>query len=59
MRLAAPKPQAPAARLAGLMLMGSIDLLAVAIFGFMTAILFALAVWGLEPRKRWRNWRSS
>jgi hypothetical protein len=28
--------------------MGSVDLLAIAIFGFMTAFLFALADWGLE-----------
>jgi hypothetical protein len=58
LRLAAPRPQTPATRAAGLILMGSIDLLAVAIFGFMTAFLFALAVCGLKPRQRWRNWRT-
>jgi len=58
LRLAATKPRAPTTALAGLIVMGSIDLLAVAIFGFMTAFLFALAVWGLEPRQRWRNWRA-
>jgi hypothetical protein len=58
LRLATPQSQAPATRLAGLILMGSVDLLAIAIFGIMTAFLFALAVWGLEPRQRWRNWRA-
>ena len=58
LRLAGPNPQAPATRVAGLTLMGSIDLLAVAIFGSMSAFLFTLAVWGLEPRQRWREWRA-
>ena len=58
LRLATRQSQTPATRLAGLILMGSVDLLAIAIFGFMTAFLFALAVWGLELRQRLRNWRT-
>ncbi|HEY0527243.1 MAG TPA: hypothetical protein VGD02_00325 [Gemmatimonadaceae bacterium] len=56
--LLALNPQNRATRLAALMLMGSIDILTIVIFGIFTALLFALAAWGLEPRRRWREWRT-
>jgi hypothetical protein len=37
---------------------GGIYVLDIVFMGVATAILAALAVWGIEPRKRWREWRN-
>ena len=41
----------------GVALVGSFDLLAVVVFGVVAALSLALAVWILEPVRRWREWR--
>ena len=56
-RLRSPKP--PALPLNGpeFMVIGGIYFLDLAIFAIATLVLFAIAVWGIEPRKRWREYR--
>jgi len=40
-------------------LIGFFDLLAVVVFSVISALTLALAVWILEPVRRWKEWRGS
>ena len=53
-------PQPPAQPMTGpaFLAVGGIYFLDIAFMGVATALLAALAIWGIEPRKRWREWRS-
>jgi hypothetical protein len=41
----------------GIALIGGFDLLAIVVFGVVAAFSLVLAVWILEPVRRWREWR--
>ena len=36
---------------------GGIYVVGFGVFVVLTAFLFGIAAWGLEPRRRWRDWR--
>jgi hypothetical protein len=56
-RLAADRSGAPAWNLFSLIAIGGIDILVMLVFAPISVVLLLVAVWGLEPRQRWREWR--
>ena len=56
-RLAAHRPATPAWDYFSVITIGGIDFLVVLVFGPISVVLLSVAVWGLEPRQRWREWR--
>ena len=56
-RLAAHRSTTPAWDLVSLIGIGGIDILVVLVFLPISVVLLLVAVWGIEPRRRWREWR--
>ena len=50
------EPAGPGA--VAVVIMGLFSFVFIVVFGSVTGALMLIAAWGLEPRRRWREWRS-
>jgi hypothetical protein len=57
-RLRWPQPPAQPMRGPAFLAVGGVYVLDIVFMGVATAILAAVAIWGIEPRKRWRECRT-
>lgn len=56
-RLASHRSTTPAWDLFSFIAIGGIDFLIMLVLTPITVVLLLAAVWGIEPRQRWREWR--